>query len=183
MSKRRAMTGKDVDRFPNFLAGVLAESAANTFTTTQVFTPLPRIKTSGTRATVMELLFVETDFSGTNIQNANGEQMQVVFSFGSAPTAMLAWNDTRNFFQRQDTIVGQAISTNGAGSTILREPVRYDWQSQDGYGYLLASDSFHVSVLGASQGAALSLAWKMFYRFVDIPLSEFVGIVQSTQQS
>ena len=170
--------GKTVstDRFPNFLTGTVTESGADTFTTAQVFTPIPRLKTAGNKATVMELLFLETDITTT--LNAAGESVVAQFSIGAIPTAGLAFNDPRLFAQRQNTML---MLTTGA--TLLNNPERYEFQSRDGFGYLLASDSFNVSIDGVSTGVANILQWRLYYRFVDIPLAEFVGLVQSTQQS
>ncbi len=164
------------DRFPNFLTGRLTESAADTFTTAQVFTPIPRLKTVGNKATVMELLYMETDLQTT--LNAAQEAVTVSFSLGSVPTAMLVFNDPRVFARRETQMM---LLTSGA--IIQNDPVRQDLQSTDGFGYLLASDAFNVSILGTNTGVANQVDWKLFYRFVDIPLSEFVGLVQSVQQS
>ncbi len=176
MSRKRNLTSKDVDRFPNFLSGRITESAAATFTTTQIFTPIPRLKTSGNKATVMELLWVDMDMN--TALNAAGEQAVIAFSIGSVPTVILPWNDPRAFYFRREEMM---LLTSGA--VLGTGTVRYDFQSKDGYGYLLASDSFHVSVEGTGLSTSIIGNWKMFYRFVDIPLSEFVGLVQSTQQS
>ncbi len=173
-----AARGKTVstDRFPNFLSGTLTESAADTFTTTQVFTPIPRLKTAGNKATVMELLWLDTDLSTT--LNAAAEQVNVNFMIGSTPTAFVQYNDPRVFALR-----GVQMQLLTSGAVAVNDPVRFEMQSADGFGYLLASDSFHVSIQGTATGVANIVRWKLFYRFVDIPLSEFVGLVQSTQQS
>ena len=170
--------GKTVstDRFPNFLTGTVTESGADTFTTAQVFTPIPRLKAVGNKATVMELLFLETDLTTT--LNNSGESVVAQFSIGSIPTAGLAFNDPRLFAQRQVTMF---LLTSGAID--VKNPARYEFQTNDGFGYLLASDSFNVSIDGVNTGVANVVQWRLYYRFVDIPLAEFVGLVQSTQQS
>ena len=70
----------------------------------------------------------------------------------------------------------------GLPQTLWLQPGRFDFQSNDGYGYLLASDAFNVNVSATLIQANQTYDWKLFYRFVDIPLTEFIGIVQSTQQ-
>lgn len=171
---RRAVTK---DKFPNFMSGKLTLSAANTFTTDQIFTPIPRLKTTGNKATVMELLWVDILVSNTDFLAA-GDDLNFQMAMGSIQTAPLDFNDTRVFMAK---FAEHSFVTSGM--TTLTWPQRYDFQSQDGYGYLLASDSFRVSATSTGQAGALIFNWRLNYRFVDIPLSEFIGIVQSTQAS
>lgn len=164
------------DLFPNFLSGTLVESAADAFTTTQVFTPIPRLKTIGNRATVMELLWIDAVIVTT--LNAVGEGVSATFSLGSVPTALLNFEDPRVFGLIDFTIKGTID-----GFMMFQNPIRIELTSVDGFGYLLASDAFHVSIDGTGTGVTNRIRWKMYYRFVSIPLTEFIGIVQSTQQS
>lgn len=62
-------------------------------------------------------------------------------------------------------------------------PFRYDFQSKDGFGFLLPSDAFHMSsqIIGPAVSGPTLVNWRLFYRFVQIPIEEFVGLVQSFQ--
>jgi len=65
------------------------------------------------------------------------------------------------------------------------QPFVYNFQTKGlGFGYLLAAENFNFSVafFNVNQLADHNINFKLFYRFVDIPLNEFIGIVQSTQQ-
>ena len=173
MSKKRKL----MDEYPNFISGVLSLSAANTFTTQQVFTPIPRLKVTGNKATVMELLWIDTEWVGTDLV-ASGDFLQVGFSIGSVPTAVLGLDDPRTIITSF-----KEFSALTSGGNFLETPSRAELQSQDGFGSLLASDAFHVSGLTAGMAGASSIRWRMYYRFVEITVAEFVGLVQSTQQS
>ena len=173
MSKKR----KIMDEYPNFISGVLALSGANTFTTQQVFTPIPRLKVSGNKATVMELLWVDTEWEGTDIV-ASGDFLQVGMSIGAVPTAVLSLSDPRTIITSF-----QEFSALTSGGNFLQTPLRSELQSTDGFGALLASDAFHVSALTGGMAGASSVHWRVYYRFVEITVAEFVGLVQSTQQS
>ncbi len=189
MAKRRRTNngnGKRVDVFPNFLTGTITQGpipALDAFTTVLVNTPIPRIQTtrSGQRATVMELLWIEALFPNIKLEAAD-TALALVFSIGTTPTVVLPFNNPRVFAEvRLDAHVLTA-GASGIGTQISRQPFIYNMQSMDGHGYLLAAESFHVSlfsVLTAQQNIA---EWRMYYRFIDIPLSEFIGLVQSTQQ-
>jgi hypothetical protein len=175
MSKRRRTNG-NLDLYPNFMSGRVTLSAANTYTTVTVNTPIPRLKTTQGRATVMELLWCDFYIDTIDLIG-NGDAVQFQMSIGSVPTGVLFTNDTRTVFN-----AAWEVGFVTSGMSYYQRHHRWDFQSQDGYGYLLAADSFHMSGASAGQAAANVFDWKLYYRFVDIPLSEFVGIVQSTQQ-
>lgn len=178
-ARRKALTTKDVDRFPNFLSGSLTLSAANTFTTNQVFTPIPRLKTSGNRATVMELLWMQLNIDRTTVDFVvNGDGYTFQMTFGSPPTGIIQWSDPRVVFEDE-----KELSFITSGMAFIPLSIKMDLQSEDGYGYLFASDAFNINATTTGMAVATRFNWKIYYRFVDIPLSEFVGLVQSTQQS
>lgn len=102
-------------------------------------------------------------------------------SIGSPPDSGAAVTFDRPTVFCMLRLLGQGAAGGGA-LTINKQPLRYDFQSQDGYGYLLASDAFNVNVDTILIQSVSDYNWKLFYRFVDIPLNEFIGIVQSTQQ-
>lgn len=163
-----------IDRFPNFLSGEIIEAGAVTFTTTRVNTPIPRIGTGRRgKSTVMELLFMDVTLLGETL-DAGGEAVNFEMSIGTPPAAFLSWDDPRVFCSK---IINMHILTTGGGS--LEQPFRYNFQDANGFGYLLASDAFNVSIVGTGAAAAFTAGWKLFYRFVDITAEEFIGIVQS----
>ena len=166
-----------MDKFPNFMSGRLTLSAANTFTTDQVFTPIPRLKTSGNKATVMELLWVDYQWGGTDLV-ASGDNLSFSMSIGAAPTGTLTVSDPRTIMS---TI--KEFSALTSGGNFLETPTRAELSSLDGHGTLLASDSFHTAGVTVGQAAASVVDWRIYYRFVEISVAEFVGLVQSTQQS
>lgn len=168
---------KSLDKFPNFMSGTLSNSSANAFTTTKVNTPLPRIKTSGKKATVLELLRLEVEVTNTDLI-ANSDEVEFEIILGTTPTSMVELNDPRVVAKL--SIVAD-IGAN-PGNTIVQYPLIHNFEI-DGYGYLLASDYFHVSIDTNGMAAACNYYWRLFYRFVDIPLEEYIGIVQSTQQT
>ena len=174
MSRR----GRTKDDFPNFLSGIVTLSAANIFTTQQIFTPIPRLKTIGNKATVMELLYMDLVVDNIDLI-AVDDRLRFQMHLGTAQGSFLTWSDTR-VFVNYDLLVGGANGTPGA-LVMTTYPWRYQFQTQDGFGYLLASDSFRISGETAGMANAVNFHFKLYYRFVDIPLSEFIGIVQSTQ--
>ena len=169
---------KRQDFFPNYMSWRVTESGADTFTTDKIFTPIPRSQVLiGNKATVMELLWWEV--SVPNIQlDAAGEFIICNISTGGVPTDVLGINEGNTVTYKY---VELALLTSGAA--LIEQPFRYDMQSKDGYGMLLATDAFHSSVTSTNTGIALIFDFRLYYRFVQIPVTEYIGIVQSQQTS
>jgi len=163
------------------MAGAITQGAANVFVTEQIFTPIPRLKTVGNRAKVMELLYMDVLLEGEF--NKVDEIVEFQMHLGTQQSTILPWNDTRVIMMIARQTAGATNVGFFLGSSNQGLPTRYQFQTMDGFGYLLASDSFRISLDTANLEAQVIATgqWKLFYRFVDIPLAEFIGIVQSTQ--
>lgn len=195
MSKRRKRVSgvRRIDEFANFITGDLF-IASNVFgfqfDTTKIQTPLPRIKTSGNRATIMELLWVDFRIPtiNANLDTATDSTFNMQLSTGQVPLSILPWSDPRvfAFIQFTRTLPEFPLFPDSTSVSTL-QPWRYDMQAQTGEGFLLTAESFNLNVQtqGNNQGAIvgdIEIQMKLYYRFVDVPLEEYVGIVQSTQQ-
>ena len=182
--RRRAVTGsRTKDDFPNFMSGsiVVPGNAISNLVTVRIQTPIPRLKVQGNRATVMELLWMDWTTEGGFPDGINNE-IQISFTIGSPPDneGQVTWSNPLTFaFGKYFSNAAAASSANGYPPI---QPFRYTLESNDGYGYLLASDAFNATGSTVFIQTATQIRWKLFYRFVDIPLNEFIGIVQSTQQ-
>jgi len=190
--RRRKVTGvRRTDEFSNFLV-MRVETAptltGNTFITTRVQTPLPRIRTSGNRATIMELLWVECQIPTLvlNFEEDKLRVIRVVLSIGAPPLSIPAFNNPLTFAEFDY----EAMFIEGIGQLqffsyfTLPQPRRYDFTTREGDGYLLTAEAFNLTLQTTQvnpEFATIALL-RLHYRFVDIPLDEFVGLVQSTQQ-
>ncbi len=186
MAKRKRNNNNNgrKDVFPNFLTGALFQTVTDTFVTNQVNTPIPRIQTtrSGQKATVMELLWIEFVFPNIKIESV-GRSITSQFVIGIVPTVVLPFNNPRVFAEKRIDAHIAGSDTNGFMGFKTEQPFRYEMESTDGHGFLLAAESFHVSLFTTASTPDLNgVEWRMYYRFIDIPLSEFIGLVQSTQQ-
>jgi len=119
MAKRRRSrnTIRTKDEFPNFLVGLIVsiQTLGEDFFITRRFnTPLPRLKTIGNRATVMELLWVEFFFGDlpalfTN-QTLEPISIRWQLSIGQAPTiSTVPVSDARVFAQQEISSVFQGF--------------------------------------------------------------------------
>jgi len=178
-----------VDEFPNYMSGSaeVPGSAEPTVTTSkqQIFTPLPRLKVHGNLATVLELLYLDVQVTGVVFNNID-DQWVFNMRLGAEISGDIIpdWADTRVFVNMQRTIIGSsAIKETIRFFAEDTMPYRWQFQTEDGYGYLLAADSFRITAQtrGLPLNAKARFNWKLYYRFVEIPLAEFIGIIQSTQ--
>ena len=184
MTKRRRFTGaRTKDDFPNFMSGLISipGAALENFVTTRVQTPIPRLKVQGNRATVMELLWWDVTMEGGFPDGVNNEILSVV-SIGAPPDSIAGIRWSNPLVVASVKYFSNSAALSAANGYPPIQPFRYDMQSKGGFGYLMASDAFNVSVQTVFIQQLAVVHWKLFYRFVDIPLNEFIGIVQSTQQ-
>jgi len=163
------------DKYPQFFCGRLTESAANTFSTASMNIPTNLLMQGGGRRTIIEVLKVEVVVAGDD--GASGSYFNIAFTIGSTPTAVLNINDPRtfSFFQQ-----GEILTTSGRIK--YNFPLVDNKQTQDGYGFLIAGDRFHVSIQGVSQTNAMVMDWRIYYREVGVTITEYVGIVQQQSQ-
>ena len=163
------------DKYPQFFSGTLTESSANTFTTNSINVPTNLLQARGNRRTIIEVLWINLTVNGRD--GATASVAAINFSLGSTPVAFFDRNDPRAIATFQESVI---ITTSGLVSYV--SPVKLDMQTKDGFGYLLAADRFHVSIVGTSQTAALTVNWRMYYREVSVSVMEYVGIVQQQSQ-
>ena len=166
------------DRFPNYMTGALTLSAANTFTTESIATPIPRLPTgSGATSTIMELLYLELDVRSTDFL-VTADQVEFGISVGSSPSAVIGINNPSAVLQ---VSLDYALATSG--SVLLHMPIRHSLQEENGFGFLLAADTINTTGNSVGMAAATIFRWRLYYRFVNVSLTEYIGIVQSQSQT
>jgi len=126
---------------------------------------------------VMELLWITLMPTVTDFV-ASGDNLSFGIQIGSTPTTVATEDDPRAIWAY---ITEFGALTSGGNLQVY--PARGEMQSRDGHGYLLASDAIHISGVSTGQAAAVNYNWRIYYRFVEITIADFVGLVQSTQQS
>jgi len=199
-AKRRKRVGgiRRTDEFANFIVAtqeIAAGLSQKKFQSLRVATPLPRIKTSGNKATILEILWVEFSLP-TLILNFDVVQLgfiRIQLSIGSPPIdTILPFSDPRVFAEVQVDHHFKEADPPGPNvrevntSSLLIQPFRYELQTRGtGAGYLLTAEAFNFSMEALETNAEFPVTAdiKVWYRFVDVPLDEFVGLVQSTQQA
>lgn len=187
MKRRRlggegGLTGGTGDVNPQWLNFSVTQSAADTTTTATQNIPIQRLPQGG-RAQVLEVLRVEISTSSfpAIASAAEAEDSMVVFlsttSFGTTATT---FSEPRVFAGISKVKQG-AFTAGGSFGVEYSNIDRLDLTDGAGHGLLIATDSIFAQYVSGGTGAANVARIKLLYRWKDVGLSEYIGIVQSQQ--
>ncbi len=168
------MANRRKDVYPQFMSFSTTMSATDTTTSERVQMPIAR-RPGAKKVTVIEVLSVSIDIAGDTF--AAGDISTVLLSFRDpGEVAVPTFSDPNVwFFYNSNTVV----TTSGLAFVQMPWKNRYD--TGGGKGFLIATDSIFTQVSSASQAGPLTAHFKVLYRFVEVGLQEYIGIIQ--QQS
>ena len=172
MAKRRfdQLTGGTRDVNMQYTSIDLTESAANTFTQGTITLPVLRGNVGRGKYQVIELLKVVFAISGgagatgdgRNVQLSTTSKTTMVTTTQADPDIVCFWND------------GIIITTSGL--YVATNPIEFNFTDGAGHGIIIATDQMFFAVQGVSQTGALTSSCRLFYRFKNISVDEFVGL-------
>lgn len=169
-ARRDTLTGGTRDVNPQFMSGYIVQSGADATTTQEYQIPVQRLPDNG-RAQVMEVLKVFVQYPPpTEVDSST----HCVFGTRNYATADVQLNEPSLF-----AAFGQLFRITTTGAIQIRAYDMWDCTDGDGHGVLVATDKIFVQVKSAAETAARTYYWKILYRWKDIPLAEYIGIVQS----
>ena len=185
MSKRSrggSLTGGTGDVSPQWMSFVATQSAADTTTTTTQAIPVQRQNNRGL-AQVLEVLKVYVErpaiVSGASATEAS-DSYAVLLSTTSFGTTATTTSEPRVFMA--DTFQAQfAFTAAGTYYVIHPRTIIYDITDGAGHGVLIATDNIFAQVVTSTTGATNSYRIKILYRWKNVSLQEYIGIVQSQQ--
>ena len=183
--KDGSLTGGTGDVSPQFFNMSQTQSAADTTTSGTFPVPIQRLPAGG-KAQVMELLRIYWTRSAMPVSASTTEASDVIgFSlttsnFGTTtPTNGLA--EPRVIYSRLDS----NRSAFTAGGTYMFQDVNQngsvDVTDGAGHGVLIATDNIFLQVQSTTTGAANNVNMKLLYRWKNVRIEEYIGIVQSQQ--
>lgn len=175
------LTGGSRDVNPQYFLMNQTMTAANTFTELAYATPLPRVPRSDKKITVMEILRVFFNFpdpdatfgaAGSNIRSFAQIATKQLGAYNTGNPAVFAYSE-RAFFG--------AFTAGGSFSTMSNDPMVIELTDNAGHGFLVATDNIYLGI--NTQGFALlqSFSVRLLYRFKNVSIEEYVGIVQGQQ--
>lgn len=174
MAKRsvsQMLTGGTNDVNPQYLSATVTESAANTFTQVDVAVPVLRGFQGagrGKKYQVIELLKIWFDLTPGDGATASNRNVQLSTT---SQAALIQLNDPDLIAKWSDAIV---ITTSGLFNPVM--PAVLDFTDSAGHGLIIATETLHFGLIGTSQTNPLTARMRMFYRFKNISVDEFVGL-------
>lgn len=176
------LTGGTGDVNPQFYSGSLLMSAANTLTSTAFISPVAKGIFSKTgKATVMEILQVFVSMPTWDAMATATELTDSrIFSIGTKELSALTMDEGSliAFFSQVKQGAFTADGTFGMESDNV-----YVWDITDslGHGVLIATDYIYATGDTTGYAGAATFGFKLLYRFKNVSMQEYVGIVQSQQ--
>lgn len=143
--------------------------------------PIPRLPTAPGRNLVIELLAVDY-YRLTTSYNASTVSSWLV-ALTTSPSLKTSSLAALQDPQLLEAWYSQLVTPAGA----VNEPFQVEtdrWQDltdQAGHGVLVASDFINVGFYTSATGAPNVCVLKLYYRWKDVSLTEYIGIVQSQQ--
>lgn len=167
-----SLTGGTRDVNPQFLHMLATQSGADATTTTTFPIPVQRLPTAG-KSQVMEVLKVFAWFS--NLAEVDS-QMNAFFSTKSFGTTATTPSEPTVFaaFQR-------SVALTTSGQIIDVQPYTMDLEDSAGHGFIVATDNIFLQVASTTTSATNTVRAKIYYRWKNVGLAEYVGVVQSQQ--
>lgn len=189
MTKRRrvtggALTGGTGDVNPQYMHGVVTLKATDTITERAFNTPVVRIPKTG-RATIMEVLkiFWLPEIWESSVATRHRLSQVISFSTIAQGETALTTFDQPNCFAAFAVEKECAFTATGSmNGYSQRGPLVYDLTDGAGHGFLIAGDRIFVQCDTAECTPAVYIfPFKILYRFKNVSLTEYIGIVQSQQ--
>lgn len=168
-----SLTGGTGDVNPQLLSFLVTESAADTTTTQQQTLPVEKFGSSRSgKARIIEVLKVY--FVPGGVSTEVDSNFSVHLSTTSFAATATAFNEPRVF---ASMIERRLLTTSGTFT--LTYPYVMDLTDSTGHGVLIATDSIFAQLSSTTTGIAISCSIKILYRFKQVNITEYVGIVQS----
>ncbi len=182
MSSSRALTGGTRDVNPQWLSFSANQTSADTTRTVAQAIPVQRLPTGG-RAQVIEVLKVIFEFPQWPAIASATETSDTIACYlctfdASTTNVNLA---TTRVFAGINLLQRGAFTAAGTYAYIWDFSRSIDLTDGAGHGIIIATDNIFAQVQSAATGASNTVNIKVLYRWKNIGLPEYIGIVQSQQ--
>jgi hypothetical protein len=169
------MARKLYDVQPQLLPGSITQSGADTSTTQEVRLPFSRL--GGMRAgmsRVIEVLAFYVQVGVLASVNAADSSLDLILSTANHGTTRATLSEPHTI-----GVFGWHSQLTTSGHPILKYGEKIDLTDGAGHGVLVATDSIFFQLNSVTTGATNALQFKLMYRIVEVPIEEYIGIIQS----
>lgn len=198
MSKRKAagdLTGGSGDVNPQWFNLSTVQASADANTTTAFALPVQRLNNKTGKSLVMEILRICWDLPLYEPPAASTFSSYGFLSTKDPglpqPATSISLNTAVQIRKAGTTLdyIARTIQTgvSNSATAIYDEPVYHDVQDGAGHGVLVATDTIYLSIATAvasstATGQFNNITARLLYRWKEVSLQEYIGIVQSQSQ-
>lgn len=195
------MTGGTGDVNPQWMTiGITIPAPGNVQRIVPV--PIARLPEHNGRAIVMEILKIFWDsghqvLAATEAAGSSQRTAALLLSTNSSPFNIASnadYNSVKvsgtliDYYEDSQYAVWSGTSGNAGYSELFRDPTVHDLTDGQGHGVLVATDQMFLTGLCSTisnnaNTTPLSGVCRILYRFKEIGLTEYIGIVQSQSQA
>lgn len=176
-TRGESLTGGSGDVNPQIMVVKAVQSGNDVTGATAQAMPIPRLPTRKGKSLVIELLQIEFVIPTQPTLTATNVTMMVLSTNPTTPTTTIAAaEDPRTLALWINwTAIAAAGTINLDRSRVL------DTTDDAGHGLLIATDQIYLYMLSGFTGIANTGIARLLYRFKEVSLEEYIGIVQSQQ--
>lgn len=176
-----SVTGGTGDYSPQLLTVAITMTGANTYTESSIPLPQNRFQIKKGKSIVVEVLKTIWDLPvKDNNPGAAGEASLALAQLSTISLAAISSAETHVFAYAQKEYRG-AFTAAGSYAAVIHEPFVLDTTDGAGHGFLVATDNIFLAANTSNFTAAATMVCKILYRFKEIGLEEYIGIVQGQQ--
>jgi hypothetical protein len=169
------------DKYAQYFDVALTQPSTDGAIQAAVNLPVPRIPTAG-KATIIEIVSIEYGLTDSKMSATGSGQVLILVSLddrtADASTGTLITQSIYNGHTIDYWILRQHQTTAG-GIYATEHPTTHSMETNDGYGFLVATDKLYISMDTTGGTAAMAAVVTVFYRYVEVSVNEYVGIIQS----
>lgn len=178
------LTGGSGDVNPQTLVVSVTQSANNVPAIIGNPLPIPRLSQTNGKQLIMEFLSVDFLWTGTAPTSAYELYLAITTNPTQQTSLQTLFQDPRVIAIRG--ISGQILTSTSAPSDYLvafnfDRILHQDLTDEAGHGILVATDNIYFTILTTNMTAPIYADARITYRFKEVGLAEYVGIVQSQQ--
>jgi len=186
MSKRgrsgNELTGGSGDVNPQTMSPFVVQPGNDTTGVFQQQLPTPRLPIRKGKSLVVELLSVDWFNVLPLLSGANNSVLGILTTnpsaFGSITAALQDPRVLSAFYRNVAYLQGTAV---GFTTTASNYPFQDDLTDAAGHGILVATDKMFLFCYSVGTGQPNEVVTRINYRFKEVDLEEYIGIVQSQQ--
>lgn len=181
-SSAGSLTGGTGDVNPQILNSTVAMAVANTSLSVQIGMPIQRQKTGG-KAQVMEVLrvwFNHTAFEVLGIATETTRSITAVLTTKNFGATNVVFTEP-SIVAYMNKYMHGAFTAGGTYYVTDNTVVKWTLHDGAGHGHLVATDNMFLQIQSVLFTAAAACNIKIQYRFKDVGLAEYIGIVQGQQ--